>query len=63
MVEAARKIKKSQASLNGGIMVGLAVIALSMLVTGELGWDTNARWATSIITGGIMGAWVRIADL
>jgi len=63
MGEAVRKIKRSQASLNGGIMVGIAVIALLMLITGELGWAMSVRWTTSIIIGGIMAAWVRIADL
>ena len=63
MGEAVRKIKRSQASLNGGIIVGIAVIVLILLITGELGWAMPARWATSIIVGGIMGAWVCIADL
>ena len=63
MVESARKIKRSGASLTGGIIVGIAVIVLCMLITGELELAMPARWAVSIIIGSVMGAWVRIADL
>ncbi|MAE63881.1 MAG: hypothetical protein CMJ18_06370 [Phycisphaeraceae bacterium] len=63
MAEAARKIKRSSASLTGGIVVAVTVTILALLVTGELGWDVTARWMTSVVVGGTMGAWVRIADL
>ena len=63
MTQAVRKIKRSSASLQGGIIVGLAVVVLSLLVTGELGWTIPARWVASLVIGGAMGAWVRIADL
>ena len=58
-----KKIKRSQASLNGGIIVGITVVVLAMLITGELGWPDSVRWSVSLIIGGVMGAWVRIADL
>jgi hypothetical protein len=63
MAQSTRKIKRSGASLNGGILVGIAVVALAMLISGELGLAMPVRWGISIILGGVMGAWVRIADL
>ena len=63
MGESTRKIKRSGASLTGGILVGFAVIGLSLLITGELGWELPARWGVSLVLGVTMGTWVRIADL
>jgi hypothetical protein len=63
MAEAANKIKRGQASLNGGIIVGLGVFALSMLVAGELGWGATAQWIVSLVVGGAFGVYVRLADL
>ena len=63
MAEAANKIKRGQASRNGAIIVGLGVFALSMLVTGELGWGAAAQWIVSLLVGGAFGAYVRLADL
>ena len=63
MAESARKIKRSGASLTGGFVVGIAVAILAMLITGELGLAMPLRWGISVIVGGVMGAWVRIADL
>ena len=63
MTEAVRKIKRSSASLKGGIIVGSTVVVLSLLVTGELEWGVAPQWVTSIAIGAVMGVWVRIADL
>ena len=63
MAEAPQKIKRSQASLTGGILVGIAVVILAMLITGELGWTDPVRWAISLVIGVPMGVWVRLADL
>lgn len=63
MTEAVRKIKRSSASLKGGIIVGITVVVLSLLVTSELEWGVAPQWVTSIVIGAVMGAWVRIADL
>ena len=64
MEEAPGKIKRSRASLTGGFVVGIAVIGLAWLITGELGWQVDgARWAVSLVIGGAMGLWVRVADL
>ena len=59
-----RKIKRSSASLTGGFVVCFAVIALVLLITGELGvWQDSTRWFVALVFGGALGAWVRIADL
>ncbi len=63
MTQTARKIKRSSASLKGGIMVGFCVVILSVLVCGELGWAPTSRWVVGLLVGSVMGAWVRIADL
>lgn len=63
MAQTVKKIKRSRASLTGGFVVGIAVICLTMLIGKELGWQDQSRWAASLILGGVMGAWVRIADL
>jgi 4-amino-4-deoxy-L-arabinose transferase-like glycosyltransferase len=59
-----RKIKRSSASLTGGFVVGFAVIALVLLITGQLDvWQTSTRWIVALVLGGALGVWVRIADL
>ena len=63
MAQPTRKIKRSQASLNGAFIVGFAVVVLAMLITGELGWADGARWAVSLAIGIPMGVWIRVADL
>ena len=63
MAETSRKLKRSSASLTGGIIVGITVVVLALLVTGEMGWEIPVRWAASVVIGGAMGIWVRIADL
>ena len=63
MAEASKKIKRSQASLTGGFIVGIAVVCLAMLITGELGWEPAARWTISLLLGLPMGVYVRVADL
>ena len=64
MATAPKKIKRSSASLTGGFVVGFAVIALVLLITSQLGvWQTSTRWIVALILGGVLGTWVRIADL
>ena len=64
MTTVPKKIKRSSASLTGGFVVGFAVIALVLLITGELGdWQVSFRWIVALLLGGALGAWVRIADL
>ena len=57
------KLKRSTASLTGGLIVGLGVFVLSMLITGELHWRDSARWLVSMLVAGGMGVWIRAADL
>lgn len=57
------KLKRSQASLTGGVIVAIGVLTLSMLITGELRWDYQARWLLSVLVATGMGVWVRVADL
>lgn len=63
MTQTAPKIKRSSASLKGGIMVGVCVVVLSVLVCGELGCAPASGWVVGLLLGSAMGAWVRIADL
>jgi hypothetical protein len=64
MAAVSKKIKRSSASLTGGFVVGLAVISLVLLITGDLGvWQVSTRWIVGFVLGGALGAWVRIADL
>ena len=64
MTTVPRKIKRSSASLTGGFVVGFAVIALVLLITGQLGvWQASTRWVVALLLGGALGTWVRIADL
>ena len=64
MATTPKKIKRSSASLTGGFVVAFAVIALVVLITGQLDvWQTSTRWIVALVLGGILGAWVRIADL
>lgn len=64
MATAPKKIKRSSASLTGGFVVGFAVVALVLLITSQLGvWQISTRWIVALILGGVLGAWVRIADL
>ena len=64
MATTPRKIKRSSASLIGGFVVAFAVVALVVLITGQLDvWQTSTRWIVALVLGGILGAWVRIADL
>jgi len=64
MTTVPRKIKRSSASLTGGFVVGFAVVALVLLITGELDvGQASTRWIVALVLGGAMGLWVRIADL
>lgn len=63
MAEASKKIKKSSASLKGGIIVAIAVVIVTYLIGGQLGWPDATRWTASLVIGVVMGGYVRVADL
>jgi hypothetical protein len=53
-------LKRSTASLIGGIAVGIFVLALWLLLAGDLG---PAAVGSGVVAATLVGAWVRLADL
>jgi hypothetical protein len=54
------RLKRSQASLFGGIATGIGVFILYLLLAG----DTSAPdIVIGLLVGGAVGTWVRLADL
>ena len=53
-------LKRSTASLIGGIAVGIFVLALWLLLAGN---TSPAAVASGLVVAGLIGAWVRLADL
>ena len=54
------QLKRSQASLVGGIACGIAVAILTVLL---LGGPAPANVAIGIVVGAALAVWVRLADL
>jgi hypothetical protein len=54
------RLKRSQASLVGGIACGIAAAILTVLLLGGPG---PTSIVTAILIGAILAAWVRLADL
>ena len=54
------RLKRSQASLVGGIVCGIGVAILIVLL---LGGPTPANVAVALLAGAALGVWVRLADL
>jgi multisubunit Na+/H+ antiporter MnhE subunit len=54
------KLKRSVASLVGGVAVALAVLLLWLLLSGSL---QPASIAIGLVLAAAVGAWVRLADL
>lgn len=54
------KLKRSRASLVGGIACGVGVFILTLLVTGG---PTPLHIALGLVLGGALATWVRLADL
>ena len=54
------RLKRSQASLFGGIACGVGVAILTVLL---LGAASPANLAIGIVVGTALAAWVRLADL
>lgn len=53
-------LKRSTASLIGGIAVAIFVLALWLLLAGDV---TPAAVASGLVVASLIGAWVRLADL
>lgn len=54
------RLKRSQASLVGGIVCGIGVAVLVVLL---LGGPTLPNVAIALLVGAALGVWVRLADL
>jgi hypothetical protein len=55
--------KSGNASLIGGIVVGLACFALWSAIAHDLGADTLPWLTTGAIVAAAIGIWIRVADL
>jgi len=53
------RLKRSQASLFGGVACGIAVCILVVLLAGP----SPAGVVLGLVIGAALGAWVRLADL
>jgi hypothetical protein len=56
----ANRLKRSQASLFGGVACGLGAFILTVLLGGG---PTPLNIAIGLAVGAALGAWVRLADL
>jgi hypothetical protein len=54
------RLKRSQASLFGGIATGIGVFILTVLLAGDASLRTIV---IGLLVGGAVAAWVRLADL
>ena len=54
------RLKRSQASLFGGVACGIGAFILYLLLAGS---GSLLHVAIGLIIGGALGAWVRLADL
>ena len=57
------EIKKGRASLIGGIAVGIAVLALSIAISRDLGIASTATLVAGLAAAVVVAVWIRIADL
>jgi len=55
--------KSGNASLIGGIVVGLASFALWSAIAHDLGADTLAWLTAGAVLAAAIGIWIRVADL
>ena len=60
----AGQLKRSSASLTGGIFVGVAATIIAGLVLNELDIATNSiEWILAAVVGLVFAGYVRLADL
>ena len=57
------RVKSGNASLIGGVVVGLASFALWTAIAHELRADTTACLMIGLIVSAAIGIWIRLADL
>ena len=63
MAAQATRLKRSPASLFGAFVIALGVFALWLLLSRELGVTSVVTTALGVLVAGVVGAWIRIADL
>jgi hypothetical protein len=57
------RITPGKASLIGGIVVGIASMALWMAVPRELGFDGPVIMGAGLLVSAAVAGWIRLADL
>jgi hypothetical protein len=57
------RVTRGKASLIGGIVVGIASMALWLAVTRELGFDGAGPLAAGLLVSAAVAIWIRMADL
>jgi hypothetical protein len=57
------RLKRGNASLIGGIAVGIGIFGLWLLIERNLGYDGVGATVAGLVVAVAIGAWVRIADL
>lgn len=62
-MNARAKVTSGKASLIGGIVVGIASMALWLAVTRELGFDSPITLAAGFLGSAALAVWIRVADL
>jgi hypothetical protein len=63
MAAQATRLKRSPASLFGAFVIALGVFALWLLLSRELGVTSVVTTVLGVLVAGVVGAWIRIADL
>jgi hypothetical protein len=63
MNKARAHITTGKASLVGGIVVGIASLALWVAVTRELGFQGTPTLVAGLLVSAAAGIWTRLADL
>jgi hypothetical protein len=58
-----RKLKRNIASLIGAFVVAVGVFVIFVLLAHDFGWSGTWSWIAALLTGGLYGLYVRLADL
>jgi protein-S-isoprenylcysteine O-methyltransferase Ste14 len=57
------RVTQGKASLIGGIVVGIASMALWVAVTHEMGFDGPVTLGAGLLVSAVVAVWIRMADL